>query len=243
MKDFYNEIFANIDRILVVLAHPDDCEIVCGSTIARLIKDKKKVRLVVTTNGGKGIKDKTGISEAEFGNNRKQEQIKGALELGIEEKENFNLNLPDGEVEHNLDNIGMIVYHIREFKPDIIITHNPSDEIITFSESSKWVNHRDHRNTGLNTLDAAYPYSRDNNFFPEQLKQGLKRHEVYKFLFTDSYTKPYVVSFDTHEYLEAKRNALRQHSSAIKADDIEDYVSEMKQENGYFELLGFVKIY
>jgi LmbE family N-acetylglucosaminyl deacetylase len=243
MKDSYNDIFKDVERVLVVFAHPDDCEIVVGSTIARLTKDGKQVRLVVTTNGGKGVKGKTGISEADFGKARSVEQIKGGLALGIPEDQNFNLGIGDGEVEHNLETIGKIVYHIRDFKPDLIITHNPSDEIITFSPTSTWVNHRDHRNTGLNALDAAYPYSRDNNFFPEQLKGNVTRHEVHKLLFSDSYTKPYVVSFDTKDYLEEKRNGLKEHKSAINPEDIEGYISEMEQPDGYFELLGYITIY
>jgi LmbE family N-acetylglucosaminyl deacetylase len=243
MKDHYDEIFGDVKKVLIVLAHPDDCEIVCGSTVARLAKDGKQVRLVVTTDGGKGIKGKTGISETEFGKARQEEQMDGGLELGIAKDQNFNLGMPDGEVEHNYDNIGKIVWHIRDFKPDLIITHNPSDEIITFSPTSTWVNHRDHRNTGLLALDAAYPYSRDNNFFPEQLAQGLTRHEVHKFLFTDSYTKPYAVAFDTHEFLDAKRRALAKYTNPIDPDDIEGYISEMEQPDGYFELLGYVTIY
>lgn len=243
MKDYYHEVFAGVQKVLVVLAHPDDCEIVCGSTLARLAKDGKQIRLVVTTDGGKGVKAKTGVSEKDFGEARQQEQIEGGLELGIAKDQNFNLGLRDGEVETSYENIGKIVWHIRDFKPDLIITHNPSDEVITFSPSSNWVNHRDHRNTGLLALDAAYPYSRDNNFFPEQLEQGLTRHEVHKFLFSDSYNKPYVVSFDTHDYLDAKRNALRKHANPIDPEDIEGYIGEMEQPDGYFELLGYVEIY
>ena len=243
MKDQYDEIFNDVQRILVVFAHPDDCEIVCGSTVARLRDEKKDVRLVVTTTGGKGVQDKTGISEEEFGKKRQQEQINGGIALGIPENENFNLGIPDGEVEPDLSTIGKIVYHIREFKPDLIITHNPSDEIIDFPPSARWVNHRDHRNTGLATLDAAYPYSRDNNFFPDQLSSGLTRHEVRKFLFSDSYTKPYAISFNTEDYLDHKRKALEAHEIAIAKDLIEDYIGEMKQDEGYFELLGYVTIY
>jgi len=244
MKDHYDEVFGEVQKVLVVLAHPDDCEIVCGSTIARLAGDGKQVRLVVTTDGGKGVKAKAGISEQEFGAARQKEQVEGGLDLGIAKDQNFNLGLRDGEAEHNYENIGKIVWHIRDFKPDLIITHNPSDEIINFSPSSSWVNHRDHRNTGLLALDAAYPYSRDNNFFPEQLEQGLSRHEVHKFLFSDSYTKSYVLSFDTHDFVEHKRSALSKHVNPIDASDVDEYVDEMKQDDGgYFELLGYLEIY
>ena len=51
---------------MVVAAHPDDNEIVCGGIVARLIDEGKRVRLVAMTNGGKGYQDRTDINEAEF---------------------------------------------------------------------------------------------------------------------------------------------------------------------------------
>ena len=99
-----------------------------------------------------------------------------------------------------------MVFHIRQFKPDLLITHNPSDELIFRANAGiVGVNHRDHRNTGLITLDADYPYSRDNNFFPEQLKNGLTRHEVHKILFSDSSLKPYAKHIKLDSFVDRKK--------------------------------------
>ena len=43
-----------IRRVLVITAHPDDCEFGAGGTVAKLVKEGKDVGLVVVTNGDKG---------------------------------------------------------------------------------------------------------------------------------------------------------------------------------------------
>src|SRR3972149_4485623 len=94
--DAFDEIFGNIKKVLVVLAHPDDMEINCGGLMARLIESRRLLRLVVTTNGGKGTKDKD-LKENDFALLRVQEQIKAGEILGVPQEENFNLQIPDGE--------------------------------------------------------------------------------------------------------------------------------------------------
>lgn len=242
VKDNYHEIFSSVNRALVVLAHPDDMEINAGGVMARLIEGGKKVRLVVTTNGNRGTKEKV-IEANTFGKQRIEEQKKAGKILGIPDEENFNLNISDGEVETTLANIEKIAYHIRKFKPDLVITHNLEDAVIDFYQKSGWVNHRDHRNTGMITIDAVYPYARDSGFFPEQLKQGLSVHVVKKILLTDSYIKPSVKYFSIDKVLEKKKKALQQHLSAFDPTEADEYMEENKFDNGYFEPLGYYEVY
>lgn len=61
--DSYQRIFGNKQRILVVMSHPDDCELYCGATVARLVHDGKKVRVVKMTYGDKGSKQEKVSSE------------------------------------------------------------------------------------------------------------------------------------------------------------------------------------
>ncbi|OGC56971.1 hypothetical protein A2976_02720 [candidate division WWE3 bacterium RIFCSPLOWO2_01_FULL_41_9] len=244
IKDSFSEIFNNVKKVLVVLGHPDDMEIICGGTIARLTSENIQVRLVVTTNGGKGMKDKQGLIENEFAKSRVDEQISAGKILGISEDQNFNLQIPDGELEPSIQNIEKIVFHIREFQPDLIITHNPQNEIISFFDRSFWVNHRDHRHTSQITLDAIYPYSRDRGFFTEHFDQkGLNVHLVKKVLLADSYTKDNVRYCKIDGFLDVKKKALQQHTSAFHPDDADEYIEENKIENAYFEPFGFYDIY
>lgn len=243
IKDSFSEIFNNVKKILVVLAHPDDMEIVCGGTLARLVDSNIPVRLVVTTNGGKGMKDKRNLVEKDFAATRVREQIRAGNILGVSEDQNFNLQIPDGEFEDSLQNIEKIVFHIREFQPDLIITHNPQSEIINMFNHSFWVNHRDHRNTAKVTLDAVYPYSRDRGFFVEQFDKNLEACSVTKVLLADSYTKENVKYCRIDDYLDKKRVALQQHVSAFHPDDADDYIEENRIEDAYYEPFGYYQIY
>lgn len=242
VNDSFNKIFKNKKRALVVMAHPDDNEIICGGVVARLIGEGKKVRLVVLTNGGKGTQGRTDITEKQFAKIRLVEQKKAGRELGIPEEENFNLNIPDGELETTVANIGKVVFHIRQFKPDIVITHNPEEIINTFSKDTRWVNHRDHRHTAIIVVDAAYPYSRDTAFFPEQLKNGLTPHKVSEFLFSDSYTHVERLYFEVTKYLESRRKAFEQYKSSLSKKEIDGLMEEIKKDNGSFEVLRYVNI-
>ncbi len=245
IKDSFEKIFGNKERVLVVMAHPDDNEIICGGIVARLIDEGKKVRLVVMTNGGKGFQDRTDVTEEQFGKMRIAEQIAAGIELGLPKEENFNLEIPDGTVENTLANIERVVFHIRQFKPDLIITQNPFDPINTFSEDVHWVNHRDHRGTASIVLDAAYPYSRDRGFFPEHFtKFNLTPHTVNELMFSDAYAYPDVLYFDITKYFERKRSALLQHKNAFDADTVEnEFLAESKLEPGKnFERLKYITI-
>ena len=244
IKDSFEEVFKEINKVLIVLAHPDDMEITCGGLIARLVDNKKLVRLVVTTNGGKGMKDKEGLTESEFAKSRVAEQVSAGKILGIKESENYNLGIPDGEIEPSVENIGEIAFHIRQFKPDLVISHNPDPGIVRFFENSAWVNHRDHRNTALITIDAVYPYSRDRGFFTEQFeKDKLEPHVVKQLLLTDSYTSNSIKYFQIDEYLSKKKLALQQHLTAFDPADADDYLEENKFGDNYFEPLGYYKVY
>jgi len=241
IHDSFNDVFQNKQRVMVVAAHPDDNEVICGGLVARLRSDNKKIRLVVTTNGEKGTGDKP-LDPKSLAASRIKEQAAGAKILGIPESENFNLGIPDGELEATVSNIEKIVYHIRQFKPDIVITHNPDEVINTFSskEGVRWVNHRDHRHTALITTDAVYPYSRDTAFFPAQLKDGLETHTVLDMLFADSYEHPLRVYFDVTDFIEQKRQALAACPSVIEPDHVDGYIDEIKIGSRYYEQLRYV---
>ncbi|MCL4339352.1 PIG-L family deacetylase [Patescibacteria group bacterium] len=216
--DSYQKIFGNKNRILVVMPHPDDCDLYCGATVARLTQDGKRVRIVKMTYGDRGSKSEK-ISRRQLREVREKEDRKAMSVLGVRNEDNIYLGIGDGEIEHDLATIGKVVYQIREFKPEIIITTNPQDYIVRFDKDINWVNHRDHRHTGRIALDAAYPYSRDTLFFPEQLENNhLSSHICTEFLFTDYYSHPDLVYIDVTDFIEYRTKALASHSSQYSLD-------------------------
>lgn len=242
-KDSFEEIFGDKERVLIVLGHPDDNEIICGGIVARLISEGKKARSISMTNGGKGFQNRTDTNENDFSEIRKTEQLEAGKELGLIDSEIFNLDIPDGELENSLENIEKIVFHIRQFKPDIIITQNPFDNINTFDSQTHWVNHRDHRHTALLTIDAAYPYSRDRGFFPEHFeKYNLEPHTVSEMLFSDAYSYPDVSYFDITNFIDKKKNALLKHRNAFGLETVEEEFiaeTEIEPEKNYERLIYY----
>lgn len=224
--DSYQKIFATKQRILAVFAHPDDLEIYCGGTIARLIADGKRVRSVKMTSGDMGSRQEQ-ITQAELRSLRETEDTASMTTLGISPQDNIYLRFGDGQVENNLDTIGALVRQIRLFQPDLIITHNPQDHIIRFDQDNSWLNHRDHRHTGSIVLDAAYPYARDLLFYPQHFQEaGAKSWACSEFLLVDSYQHPDNVYVEMTEFQSQRITAHSQHRS--------QYSPEAAQESADF---------
>lgn len=220
--DSYTEIFADKKRILVITAHPDDLELYCGGLVARLIADGKEVRSVKVTSGDMGSRLEK-ISSSELKSLREIEDSASMRTLGISEDNNVYLHLPDAGVENTVENIGKLAQQIRLFKPELIITHNPTDAVIRFDKYNNWFNHRDHRTTGQLTLDAAYPYARDILFFPEQLEnQQAKSWSCVEFLIVDSYGHEDSVYFDVTETIGKRVEAHAQHKSQYSQEEAQE---------------------
>lgn len=224
IQDDYSKIFGNKQKVLVVFSHPDDLEVMCGGLVARLISDGKEVRSIKVTSGDKGSgKEKI----ANLGSQREEEDKAAMKELGVTEENNVYLRFGDGTLENNQELIAALVLQIRTFRPDIIITHNPENVIIRFINGDNWINHRDHRNTGQSTIDAAYPFSRDMNFFPEQFADpAVNSHQVKEFLIVDYYDHPDLVYFDVTDFVETRVKAHAKHSSQYSleaAQEAADY--------------------
>jgi LmbE family N-acetylglucosaminyl deacetylase len=242
-NDQFERVFTGKERVMVVLAHPDDAEIYAGGTIARLTKSGVRVRVVKVTSGNKGSRQEE-ISETELRNIREDEDAKAMEILGVDEVDNVYLGISDGSVENNLETIGKIAQQIRIFKPDLIITHNPEDMIIRFDKDINWVNHRDHRNTGKSTIDASYPYSRDLLFYPEHFEDTeAESHSVIEFLLVDYYDHIDEVMIDVTDFLGTRIKALASHKSQYskdKARETTDFLTGIPNESARYERFRYV---
>jgi len=125
-------------RIMVVGAHPDDADLFTGGLTLRLTGLGHRVKYVSVTNGNAGH-HKRGPNELAF--IRENEAKRAASALGAEYE---CLGVNDGHVWVNEENMRLIVKVIREFSPDLLITHRTNDY------------HRDHRYTSQLIMDASY---------------------------------------------------------------------------------------
>ncbi|WP_241975685.1 PIG-L deacetylase family protein [Kocuria rosea] len=119
-------------RVLAVGAHPDDLELACGATLAKLVDTGHEVRGLVMSNGEEGGNK----------NMRPDEARHGATFLGLRRLD--VLTFPDTKLETvTNDMVRAIEAAIREFEPDVIFTHSAHDQ------------HQDHYAVHQATLRAA----------------------------------------------------------------------------------------
>ena len=134
-------------RIQVILAHPDDGA-GCGGTAIKLARAGHVVQLLSLTNGQSGHHEIPGQKLVIARYNETQESKK---RLGIDSYVVLDNN--DGYLFADVPTRERLMKAIREFKPDIIITHRPYEH------------HPDVRNASLLVHDCAYMI-RVPNFLP-----------------------------------------------------------------------------
>jgi LmbE family N-acetylglucosaminyl deacetylase len=191
-----------IQRVLVIVAHPDDSEFGAGGTVARLTAEGKRVVYCIATNGDKGSSDR-GMTGARLAPIREEEQRNAARVLGVETVE--FLGFPDCELEDTRASRMAVAGAIRRHQPDLVITQNPN------RSRNLGVSHRDHRVCAGIVLDCVYPLARDHMAFPELIAQGLEPHKV-KEVYTMSWDNPEQV-IDISGTMDRKLKALACHVS------------------------------
>lgn len=98
-------------EVLAIGAHPDDVELGCAGTLAKLTKSGYNVGIVDLTEGELGTR---GTKEI-----RAKESALAARILGV--KTRINLKLPDTEIETTRENLLKLIQLIRLFKPEIML--------------------------------------------------------------------------------------------------------------------------
>jgi LmbE family N-acetylglucosaminyl deacetylase len=204
-------------RVLVILAHPDDPEFFCGGTIARWVQEGKEVHYCLLTRGDKGAED--GTDPATLARTREAEQQAAASVLGVRQVR--FLDYPDGYLLPDLALRREVVRAIRRIQPAVVVTCDPTN----FFPSDRYINHPDHRAAGQVTLDAVFPAAGSRMFFPELLQEGLEPHKVSQ-VYVAMPQAPNTV-IDVTAYFDQKLQALRQHVSQIA--DPDDLVTRLQE--------------
>ena len=126
-------------RVMVIGAHPDDADIQCGCTTAKLIAKGARVKFVAVCNGNIGHHK---LSRKETAATRRQETLNAAKVWGLDSYDIYGYE--DAGVPYDIPTREVIARKIQEFEPDIIITHRDCDY------------HVDHRTVGMHVKDCGY---------------------------------------------------------------------------------------
>jgi LmbE family N-acetylglucosaminyl deacetylase len=191
------EVFAQTEQLRVIMigAHPDDCDQKTGGTAIMLSKLGYAVKFVAVTNGDAG-------HQSEGGGMLAKRRYLEAQEAGKRFGVTYDvLDNHDGELIPSLDVRLQIIRKIREWNADIVLAPRPNDY------------HPDHRYTGVLVQDAAYMVAVPN-VAPET--PPLKKNPVF-FYFQDFFQRPNPfrpdVAIDITSVFDQKVHALDAHQS------------------------------
>ncbi len=205
---------AEVNRILVIAAHPDDVDFGAAGTVARWTDAGIKVIYCIVTDGEAGGSDR-GLSRPDMATLRRGEQTAAADQVGVRDLVFFGY--PDGRVEATLGLRRDIARVIRQVRPDRVVCPSPERDY-----DRPGVSHPDHRAVGSAALDAVYPDARNPFAFPELLAdEGLEPWIVREVWVTGTGAATHYV--DVTETFPRKMAALRAHVSQTgERDDLED---------------------
>lgn len=153
-----------VERALVVAAHPDDADYGAAGTIAGWTDAGIAVTLLVCTRGEQGGFDET--PRAEMPAIREREQRAASAILGIEDVR-FLDGWSDGWLEPSWDFQRAIVEVIRDVRPRRVLCQSPQ-RIFQRMQAS----HPDHLAAGEATIRAVYPAAENPYAWPELVGAG-----------------------------------------------------------------------
>jgi len=180
--------------ILAVSPHPDDVELCCGGTIAKMIKKGYKVGIVDLTRGEMGTE---GTAEI-----RLQEAKEAAEALGVEVRE--NLDLGDCRLVGNFDEGRRLAELIRKHEPSILMAPYGDD------------NHPDHA-AGRELCKKAALFSRLRRIKTEHEVHRVR--SIIYFMLHKEFEPTFIV--DVTDCYKKKTEAIRAYQSQVRL--ISDY--------------------
>ncbi|HEX9122895.1 MAG TPA: PIG-L deacetylase family protein [Actinomycetota bacterium] len=157
---------------MVLFAHPDDAEYMCGGTVALWAREGTEVHYVCITDGSAG-NNEPGAVRADISRVRKAEQRAAAEVLGV--KSVTFLDFPDGMLEVTLEARKAVTREVRRIRPEVLVAPDPSR---LWSSTRSYINHSDHRAAGELALCAVMPDAPSRPQFPELLEEGCEPFEI-----------------------------------------------------------------
>jgi LmbE family N-acetylglucosaminyl deacetylase len=203
-----------VERVLVVVAHPDDVDFGSAGTIATWTDEGLEVSYCIVTDGDAGGFDPA-VPRSEIGGIRQAEQRAAAKAVGVEDL--VFLGYPDGRLEVSLDLRRDISRVIRQKRPHRVLTQSPERNWERIYGS-----HPDHMAAGEAALCAVYPDARNPFTHLELAEEGLEAWTVGE-VWVQSRGADANRYVDVTETFDRKLEALRAHESQTShMDNLED---------------------
>ena len=220
-------------RILVVVAHPDDAEFMCGGALARWRDEGHQIHVCLCTDGNHGSSDPA-MTPERLVSIRQAEQRAASAHVGAEVT---FLNFVDAELQPTLELRKAITREIRRFRPHLVVCQDPS---LFYFDS--YVNHPDHRAAGEACLAAVMPAASTRLIFPELLVDNLEPHEVSEVYLMGTANADTWVAFN-EDQMANKLAALREHKSQLGDWDPDEMMREWARSSGAGQLMDYAESY
>ncbi len=205
----------DVERVLVVVAHPDDVDFAAAGTIATFTDAGMHVTYCVITDGDAGGFDSAADRSA-IPAIRQDEQRAAAKVVGVSDL--IFLGYPDGRLTVTHELRRDISRVIRQGRPDLVLASAPERNYRRLGAS-----HPDHLVAGEAALCAVYPDSRNPYAHPELLAvEGLAPWTVREIWQLGSPTPNHYV--DITDVAARKVAALTCHASQTPDMDIPQFV-------------------
>ena len=203
-----------IERVLVVTAHPDDVDFGAAGTISTFTANGFEVTYCVCTDGDAGGFDPA-VDRAEIPGIRRAEQVAAARAVGVEDVR--FLGYRDGSLEPTQELRRDISRVIRQVRPQRMLIQSPERNWARVGAS-----HPDHLASGHAAIAAIYPDARNPFAHPTLLAdEGLADWAVPETWVMAHPESNHAV--DVTDVFHLKLAALRAHESqTAHMDDLED---------------------
>ena len=142
-----------VERVLAVMAHPDDVDFGAAGTVAAWAEAGVDVTYCVITDGDAGGFDPA-VPRTEIGGIRREEQLAAAKQVGVSDVR--FLGYPDGRLAVTFELRRDIARVIREVRPQRVVCQSPIRNMLRIPAS-----HPDHLAAGEATMCAIYPDARN----------------------------------------------------------------------------------
>jgi LmbE family N-acetylglucosaminyl deacetylase len=206
----------DVERVLVVAAHPDDIDFGAAGTVAAFTAAGIEVAYCICTSGDAGGFDDT--PRERMGPLREDEQRAAAAVLGV--RDVSFLHYPDGRLTPSIELRRDISREIRRVRPQRVLA--PSPEIWWRRVGAS---HPDHRAAGEAALNAVYPDARNPFAHPELAAEGLAAWTVPEMWIMAAPEERQDHAVDITDTVDRKIAALREHvSQTAHRADLEEWV-------------------